>query len=60
MIYMNEIAKRLNRSETAVRSAIARDLRTHGRIVNLPPLIKVGGLWACDPAVLAKWMRGVK
>lgn len=51
VLYIAEAAKRLGKTETALRALVQRGS------ANIPPALKVGGRWAFERRAFDRWLK---
>lgn len=56
VLYVPDMARKLGRTEAAIRTAIERDRLRGSRKKSLPPPFKLGGKWAWRRADFEAWL----
>lgn len=56
VLYIPDMARKLGRTEAAIRAAVQRDQSRGSRKKALPPAFKLGGLWAWRAVDVDHWL----
>ncbi len=57
VLYIQGLAQKLGRTESAIRAAVQRDQKRGSRKQALPPAFKMGGMWAWREADVDRWLE---